>query len=78
MSSNSGVIGIQAPKPKTLKASKVIYNYQSKTDQQIKETVQLEIDNVIMQYPDYRFKDSQSHFNKTGGIDLLLNFELNA
>jgi len=60
---------------KQLRVSKVIYNYKQKTEQQIKDAVQLEIDNTLMNHPEYRFKDSKSHFNKTGGIDLVLNFE---
>jgi hypothetical protein len=62
-------------KDDTLQVAKVIYNYKQKTDQQIKDAVQLEIDNTIRNHPDYRFKDSKSHFNKTGGIEMVLNFE---
>jgi hypothetical protein len=60
----------------TLKVSKIIYNYKQKTEQQIKDAIQLEIDNSIRNHPGYQFKDSKSHFNNTGGIDLVLNFEL--
>lgn len=63
-------------KPGELRVAKVIYNYQAKTDQQIKDAVQSEIDYVLLNNPAYKFVDSKSHFNKTGGIDLLLNFEL--
>lgn len=59
----------------TLKVSKVIYNYKQKTDQQIKDAIQLEIDNTIVNNPGFRFVDSKSHFNKTGGIEMVLNFE---
>jgi hypothetical protein len=59
-----------------LQVSKVIYNYKQKSDQQIKDAVQLEIDSTIRNHPDYKFRDSKSHFNKTGGIEMVLNFEL--
>lgn len=59
----------------TLKVSKIIYNYKQKTDQQIKDAIQLEIDNTIVNNPGFRFVDSKSHFNKTGGIEMVLNFE---
>lgn len=58
-----------------LKVEKVIYNYKQKSDQQIKDAVQLEIDHTLKNHPDYRFVDSKSHFNKTGGIEMVLNFE---
>lgn len=56
--------------------TKVIYNYKDKTKQQILQAVQLEIDNTLLKHPAYKFVDSKSHFNKTGGIELQLNFEL--
>lgn len=62
--------------PRKLQATKVIYNYKQKTEQQIKDAVQLEIDNVLLNNPACKFVNSKSHFNKTGGIDLQLNFEL--
>jgi hypothetical protein len=58
-----------------LQVAKIIYNYKQKTNQQIKDVVQLEIDNTIRDHPGYRFKDSKSHFNKTDGIEMVLNFE---
>lgn len=69
----SNIAGVLTRK---LHFAKVIYNYKAKTEQQIKDSVQLEIDNVLLKNPAYRFVDSKSHFNKTGGIDLKLNFEL--
>lgn len=63
-------------RPRELKVAKVIYNYQQKTDQQIKDAIQLEIDNALMNNPAYKFKNSKSHYNKTGGIELILNFKL--
>ncbi len=64
------------PLNRKLRFSKVIYNYKAKTDQQIKDSIQLEIDNLLLKHPAYKFIDSKSHFNKTGGIELQLNFEL--
>lgn len=58
-----------------LKVAKIIYNYKQKTDQQIKDAVQMEIDHTLRNNPGYRFVDSKSHFNKTDGIEMLLNFE---
>jgi hypothetical protein len=62
--------------PRQLRATKIIYNYKQKTEQQIKEAVQLDIDNVLLYNPAYKFVNSESHFNKTGGIEMQLNFEL--
>lgn len=59
-----------------IKVSKIIYNYKQKTQKQIKDTIQLEIDNTINNNPGYSFVDSKSHFNEKGGIDMVLNFEL--
>lgn len=62
--------------PRNLNVTKVIYNYECKTDPQIKDLVQLEIDEVLRGNPLYRFINSKSHFNGTGGIEMQLNFEL--
>ena len=62
--------------PRKLQATKIIYNYKQKTEQQIKDAVQLEIDNVLLNNSAYKFVNSKSHFNNTGGIELQLNFEL--
>lgn len=67
---------IAPPLNRKMHLTKGIYNYKEKTEQQIKDSVQLEIDNVLLKNPAYRFVDSKSHFNGTGGIDLQLNFEL--
>lgn len=74
----SNVTGIQIMNPITRKLhfTKVIYNYKDKTEKQIQASVQLEIDMIIYRNPAYKFVNSKSHFNKTGGIDLQLNFEL--
>lgn len=69
----SNIAGVLTRK---LHFTKVIYNYKEKTEQQIKDSVQLEIDSLLRENPAYNFVDSKSHFNKTGGIDLQLNFEL--
>lgn len=58
-----------------IKVVKIIYNYKQKSDQQIKDAVQMEIDHTLKNHPGYRFVDSKSHFNKTGGIEMVLNFE---
>lgn len=80
MSSNSLCSAVQSNVAgiltKKLHFTKVIYNYKNKTKQQIFDSVKLEIDNTLLKYPAYKFVDSKSHFNKTGGIDLQLNFEL--
>lgn len=68
-------ITIQRPLNGKLKVEKVIYNYKQKSDQQIKDAVQMEIDHTLNNNPGYRFVDSKSHFNKTGGIEMVLNFE---
>lgn len=62
--------------PPKFHATKVIYNYKAKTEKQIGDSVQLEIDNVLLKNPAYKFVNSKSYFNKTGGIELQLNFEL--
>lgn len=59
-----------------LKVTKVIYNYKGKTEKQIGDSIQLEIDAFLTDWPEYKFVNSKSHFNKTGGIELQLNFEL--
>lgn len=67
---------IQLLLPRELHVTKVIYNYQGKTDPQLKDSVQLEIDEVLRENPLYKFINSKSHFNGTGGIEMQLNFEL--
>lgn len=62
--------------PRKLQVTKVIYNFQGKTDPQIKDSIQLEIDEVLRENPLYRFVNSKSNFNGTGGIELQLNFVL--
>lgn len=69
-------ITIQQPNPRGLQVTKVIYNYKAKTEKQIKESIQLEIDTFLIDWPSYNFVNSKSHFNKTGGIEMQLNFEL--
>lgn len=69
-------IKVEQLNPRQLRATKVIYNYKSKTKKQIQESVQLEIDTIILHNPAYKFVNSKSHFNGTGGIELQLNFEL--
>lgn len=76
VSSNIAGILLEKPLIRKLQVAKVIYNYKGKTEKQIKDAVQLGIDNVLVTNPAYKFVDSKSHFNKTGGIDLQLNFEL--
>jgi hypothetical protein len=67
---------IAPPLNRKLRFTKVIYDYKGKTEQQIKDSVQLEIDSLLLKNPAYKFVDSISHFNNTGGIELQLNFEL--
>ena len=67
---------IQQNNPRELKVTKVIYNYQAKTEKQMRDIIQLEIDNFLIDWPDYKFVNSKSHFNGMGGIELQLNFEL--
>lgn len=67
---------IASPLAKKIHFTKVIHNYKNKTEQQIKDSVQLEIDTVLRKHTSYRFVNSKSHFNNTGGIELQLNFEL--
>lgn len=59
-----------------MRVTKVIYNYKGKTEKQIRESIQLEIDSFLTHWPNYKFVNSKSHFNVTGGIELQLNFEL--
>lgn len=70
---SSGEVNVLTRK---LHFTKVIYNYKDKTGQQIKDAIQLEIDSLLLKNPNYKFVDSESHFNKTGGIELKLKFEL--
>lgn len=69
-------ITIEQHKSRELHVTKVIYNYKQKTEQQIRDAVQLEIDNTLANNPAYKFVNSKSHFNKFGGIELQLNFKL--
>jgi hypothetical protein len=69
-------ITIEQHKPRELKVTKVIYNYKGKTDKQIGDSIQLEIDTFLTNRKDYKFVNSKSHFNKTGGIEMQLSFEL--
>jgi hypothetical protein len=71
--SNTG--GVDTLK-RELHFTKVIYNYKGKTELQIKDSVQLDIDNYLANNPAYKFVNSKSHFNGTGGIEMQLNFEL--
>lgn len=72
----SGSGDYQVMMPRKLHVTKVIYNYECKTDPQIRDLVQLEIDEVLRQNPLYKFINSKSHFNGNGGIEMQLNFEL--
>lgn len=69
-------ITIHQPNRRELQVTKVIYNYKGKTEKQIKDSIQLEIDTFLTDWPSYKFVNSKSHFNGTGGIELQLNFEL--
>lgn len=69
-------ITIQQDNPRELRVTKVIYNYKGKTEKQIKDSIQLEIDTFLAHWPAYKFVNSKSHFNGTGGVELQLNFEL--
>jgi hypothetical protein len=42
-------------KTRNLHFTKVIYDYKGKTEQQIKDSVQLEIDNVLLKNPAFKF-----------------------
>lgn len=77
-SGTSNMAGIQVAYPlaRKINFTKVIHDYKNKTEQQIKDSVQLEIDTVLLIHKEYKFVDSKSHFNKNGGIELQLNFEL--
>lgn len=72
----SASIPIEQLYPKQLMTTKIIYNYKGKTQKQIGDAIQLEIDRILNQNPAHKFVNSKSHFNKTGGIELQLNFEL--
>lgn len=69
-------ITIEQHNPKELKVTKVIYDYKAKTEKQIKDIIQLEIDSFLLDWTEYKFVNSKSHFNGMGGIELQLNFEL--
>lgn len=67
---------IEQNNPRELKVTKVIYNYKAKTEKQIKESIQLEIDTFLNDWPSYKFVNSKSHFNKTDGLEMVLFFKL--
>lgn len=69
-------ITITQPSQRQLQVTKVIYNYKAKTEKQIKESTQLEIDTFLTDWRDYKFVNSKSHFNGMGGIEMTLYFEL--
>lgn len=69
-------IKIEQNNPRELRVTKVIYNYKSKTEKQIKDSIQLEIDTFLARRPSYKFVNSKSHFNGMGEIEMQLNFEL--
>jgi hypothetical protein len=69
-------ITIEQNNPREIRVTKVIYNYKAKTEKQIKDSIQLEIDTFLTEWPSYRFVNSKSHFNGMGGIEMQLNFEL--
>jgi hypothetical protein len=69
-------ITIAQPSQKELQVTKVIYNCKGKTEKQIKDSIQLEIDTFLIHWPDYKFVNSNSHFNGMGGIEMTLYFEL--
>lgn len=69
-------ITIEQNNPRELRVTKVVYNYKGKTEKQIKDSIQLEIDAFLTDWPTYKFVNSKSHFNGTGGIEMQLNFEL--
>lgn len=69
-------ITIEKNNPGELQVTKVIYNYKGKTEKQIRDSIQLEIDTFLIDWPEYKFVNSKSHFNGVGGIELQLNFEL--
>ena len=71
-----GMVKVINALPPRFHITMVIYNYKGKTEKQIGDSVQLEIDNVLLKNPTYKFMNSKSYFNKTGGIELQLNFEL--
>lgn len=67
---------IEQNNPRELKVTKVIYNYKAKTEKQIKDSIQLEIDAFLTDWPSYKFVNSKSHFNKTDGLEMVLFFVL--
>jgi hypothetical protein len=67
---------IEQNNPRELKVTKVIYNYKAKTEKQIKESIQLEIDAFLKDWPSYKFVNSKSYFNKTDGLEMVLFFVL--
>lgn len=67
---------IEQNSPRELKVTKVIYNYKAKTEKQIKDSIQLEIDTFLTDWPSYEFVNSKSHFNKTDGLEMVLFFVL--
>lgn len=67
---------IEQNNPRELKVTKVIYNYKAKTEKQIKDSIQLEIDTFLTDWPSYKFVNSKSHFNKTDGLEMVLFFVL--
>jgi hypothetical protein len=69
-------ITIEQNNPRELKVTKVIYNYKAKTEKQIKESIQLEIDTFLRDWSSYKFVNSKSHFNGMGGLEMVLYFEL--
>lgn len=75
-SSKISNITIQQPSPKELQVTKVIYNYKGKTEKQIKDSIQLEIDTFLTNWPSYKFVKSKNYFNKTDGLEMVLFFEL--
>jgi hypothetical protein len=62
--------------PRELKVTKMIYDYKAKTEKQMRDIIQLEIDNFLLDWAEYKFVNSKSHFNGMGGIEMQLNFEL--
>lgn len=76
MQSNIAEVQVINSLPPKFHVTKVVNNYKEKTEQQIKDIIQLEIDTVLLKNAGYEFVNSKSHFNGTGGIELQLNFEL--
>jgi hypothetical protein len=67
---------IEQNNPRELKVTKVIYNYKAKTEKQIQDSIQLEIDTFLKDWPSCKFVNSKNHFNETGGLEMVLYFEL--